>query len=120
MRAPGGGDVLVELAGFLEGSGIDVVFQEQWPVPFTDWNTLANSMKNSAADLVFAATASPDEAISLVNAMATVDYQPQLLWMSQGAQTEFLDTLGDNANEITVHGSWHPLANWEGTLAGQP
>ena len=120
VREPGGGDVLVELPGFLSDTEIVVVYQETWPIPFTDWNTLANSMKNSGAELVFAATASPDEAISLVNAMATVDYQPQLLWMSQGAQTEFLDTLGDNANNITVHGSWHPLANWEGTLAGQP
>ncbi len=120
VREPGGGDVLVELPGFLADTEIVVVYQETWPIPFTDWNTLANSMKNSGAELVFAATASPDEAISLVNAMATVDYQPKLLWMSQGAQTEFLDTLGDNANNITVHGSWHPLANWEGTLAGQP
>jgi branched-chain amino acid transport system substrate-binding protein len=113
-------DEVVTIDGFLEGTGIAVVFQEEWPIPFTDWITLANSMKGSEADLVFAATASPDEAISLVNAMATVDYNPKLLWMSQGAQTEFLDTLGDNANNITVHGSWHPLANWEGSLAGEP
>ena len=112
-------DDVVTIDGFLEGTGIDVVFQEEWPIPFDNWNTLANDMKNSEADLVFAATASPDEAISLVNAMATVDYNPRLLWMSQGAQTEFLDTLGANANNITVHGSWHPLANWDGTLAGQ-
>ena len=113
-------DEVVPVPAFLDGTGIEVVYQETWPIPFTDWNTLANSMKNSDAEMVFAATASPDEAISLVNAMATVDYQPDLVWMSQGAQSEFLDTLGDNANHITVHGSWHPLANWEGTLAGQP
>jgi len=115
-----GTDDVVAIDGFLEGTGIEVVFQEEWPVPFTDWLTLANSMKNSEAEMIFAATASPDEAISLVNALATVDYNPKLLWMSQGAQTEFLDTLGANANNVTVHGSWHPLANWTGTLAGEP
>lgn len=113
-------DEIVTIDGFLDGTGIEVAFQEEWPVPFTDWLTLANSMKNSGAEMVFAATASPDEAISLVNAMATVDYNPKLVWMSQGAQIEFLDTLGDKADGITVHGAWHPLANWEGSLGGQP
>lgn len=112
-------DDVVDLEGYLEGTGIEVVFQQEWPVPFTDWNTLANSMKDSGAEMVFAATASPDEAISLVNAMATVDFNPSLVWMSQGAQSEFIDTLGANANAITIHGSWHPLANWTGSLAGQ-
>jgi len=119
VREPGGGDVMVTLDGFLADTDIEVVFQETWPIPFTDWNTLANSMKNSGAEMVFAATASPDEAISLVNAMATVDYQPKLVWMSQGAQSEFRDALGGNEQHITVHASWHPLANYDSTLAGQ-
>ncbi len=123
VRLPGGGDVIAEVPGFLNDprfSDTEVVFQETWPIPFTDWITLANSMKNSGAEMVFATTASPDEAISLVNAMATVDYQPKLVWMSQGAQSEFRDLLGGNEQHITVHASWHPLANYESTLAGQP
>ncbi|NNC39797.1 MAG: amino acid ABC transporter substrate-binding protein [Acidimicrobiia bacterium] len=112
-------DVVVEVDGYLEPAGIEAVFVEQWPVPFTDWLTLANSMKNSGADMVFAATASPDEAISLVDALKTVDYNPQLIWMSQGAQSEFIETLGDAAEGVTIHASWHPLANWEGTVAGE-
>jgi branched-chain amino acid transport system substrate-binding protein len=113
-------DETVPVTGFLEDTDITVAYQETWPIPFTDWNTLANNMKNSGAEMVFAATASPDEAISLVNAMATVDYQPKLVWMSQGAQNDFKEALGGNENGITVHASWHPLANFESTLAGQP
>ena len=120
VREPGGGDVMVTLDGFIADTDLEVVYQETWPIPFTDWNTLANSMKASGAEMVFAATASPDEAISLVNAMATVDYQPKLVWMSQGAQSEFRDALGGNEEDITVHASWHPLANFASTLAGQP
>jgi branched-chain amino acid transport system substrate-binding protein len=112
-------DVVVTVDGYLEPAGIEVAYQEQYPVPFTDWLTLANSMKNSGADMVFAATASPDEAISLVNALATVQYSPKLIWMSQGAQSEFAETLGDAANGITIHAAWHPLADWEGVLAGE-
>jgi branched-chain amino acid transport system substrate-binding protein len=113
-------DEVVPVTGFLEDTDITVAYQETWPIPFTDWNTLANNMKNSGAEMVFAATASPDEAISLVNAMATVDYQPKLVWMSQGAQNDFKEALGGNENGITVHASWHPLANFDSTLAGQP
>ena len=112
-------DVVVAVEGYLEPAGIDVVYQEQWPVPFTDWLTLANSIKNSGADMVAAATASPDEAISLINAFATVQYNPKLIWMSQGAQSEFEETLGDLANGVTIHSAWHPLADWEGVLAGE-
>jgi branched-chain amino acid transport system substrate-binding protein len=112
--------VVVTVEGYLDPAGIEAVFVEQWPVPFTDWLTLANSMKNSGAEMVFAATASPDEAISLIDALKTVQYNPKLIWMSQGAQTEFNETLGDASNGVTVHASWHPLANWEGVLGGQP
>jgi branched-chain amino acid transport system substrate-binding protein len=113
-------DVVIAVDGYLESAGIDVVYQEQWPVPFTDWLTLANSIKNSGAEMVAAATASPDEAISLINAFATVQYNPKLIWMSQGAQSEFEETLGDLANGVTIHSAWHPLADWEGVLAGEP
>jgi branched-chain amino acid transport system substrate-binding protein len=113
-------DVVVEVEGYLPPAGIEVVYQEQWPVPFTDWLTLANSIKNSGAEMVAAATASPDEAISLINAFATVQYQPKLVWMSQGAQSEFEETLGSLANGVTIHAAWHPLADWEGVLGGEP
>jgi branched-chain amino acid transport system substrate-binding protein len=112
-------DDVVEVDGYLPPMGITVEYQEQWPVPFTDWLTLANAMKNSGAEMVFAATASPDEAISLIDALRTVEYNPNLIWMSQGAQTEFIETLGDAANGVTIHASWHPDANWEGVLAGE-
>ena len=63
-------DEVVPVEGLLTPTDIEVLYRpEQWPVPFNDWLTLANSIKNSGAEMVFAATASPDEAISLVNAV---------------------------------------------------
>ena len=118
---PGSGEVLAEIDGFLTTTDIEAVYVEKWPEEgFTDWNTLAQSMKDSGAEMVFAGTASPDDAVALVNAMATVDYQPKLVWMSQGAQNQFVETLAGNEQHITIHASWHPLANFESTLAGQP
>jgi len=125
VRLPGGGDVIAEVEGFLNNTatnphGIEVVYKETWPIPFTDWNTLAQNMKDSGAEMVVAATASPDEAVSLVNAMATVDYQPKLVYMSQGAQIDFMETLQGNEQHQVIHASWHELANYDSTLAGQP
>lgn len=120
VTLPGGGEVVANLdPGFLAEAGIEAALTETWPVGFTDWLTLANSIKNSGADIVMAATASPDEAISLVNALRTADYQPSLVYMSQGTQSEFYDNLQEAADGITIHSAWHPLANFVGQLAGE-
>jgi branched-chain amino acid transport system substrate-binding protein len=120
VNDPATGDVLADLApGYLADAGIDVVFDEQWPVGFTDWTTFANSIAQSGAESVWAATASVDEAISLVQALQQVGHQPSFIWMSQGAQVEFLDELGDPANGITMHTVWHPTAEFVGTLGGE-
>jgi branched-chain amino acid transport system substrate-binding protein len=120
VNDPATGDVLADLApGYLADAGIEIVFDEQWPVGFTDWTTFANSIAGSGAESVWAATASVDEAISLVQALQQVGHQPSFVWMSQGAQVEFLDELGDPANHITMHTVWHPSAEFTGLLAGE-
>jgi branched-chain amino acid transport system substrate-binding protein len=117
-----GTDVVVDLApGLLAEAGIEIVFEEMWPEEgFSDWVTLANSMKASEAEFVVGLTASPDEAIQLVRAMQTVDYQPKAVYLSQGTQIEFLEGVGDAAEGVLIHAAWHPAANWEGLLAGEP
>lgn len=116
-----GSDETVDLSpGFLADAGIEIAFSEQWPPDFTGWLQLANSIRNSGADAVFAGTASPDEAIELVRALQTVGYQPSFVYLSQGTQSEFFETLGDAANGITAHSSWHPAAGFEGVISGQP
>jgi branched-chain amino acid transport system substrate-binding protein len=120
VNDPATGDVLADLSpGYLADAGIEIVFDEQWPVGFTDWTTFANSIASSGAESVWAATASVDEAISLVQALQQVGHQPSFVWMSQGAQVEFLDELGDPANNITMHTVWHPSAEFTGLLAGE-
>lgn len=115
-----GTDTTVDLSpGFLAEAGIEVAFEQQWPEGYSDWLTLANSIKASDAELLLAGTASPDEAIQLVRALQTVGYNPKALWMSQGTQVEFHDNLGDAVNGIMIHTAWHPVANFEGLLAGK-
>ena len=117
---PASGDVLASLApGFLADAGIEVVFDEQWPEGFTDWTTFANSIAGSGAEAVFAATASVEEAISLVQGLQQVGHQPTFMYLSQGAQNTFLDELGDAAQHLNVHTVWHSSLDYVGLIAGE-
>jgi branched-chain amino acid transport system substrate-binding protein len=42
------------------------------------------------------------------------------MYMSQGTQSEFVENLGDSANGIMAHAAWHPDAEFEGMLNGEP
>lgn len=115
------GDAEIALPSLLEDAGIAVVYQEMWPEEgFSDWVTLANSMKASGAEFVVGLTASPDEAILLVRAMQTVDYNPKGIYLSQGTQIEFYEGVGEAANGVMIHAAWHPAVQWEGLLGGEP
>jgi branched-chain amino acid transport system substrate-binding protein len=121
-RTIAGTDTVIDLApGALAEAGIEVVFEQQWPEEgFSDWITLANSVKNSGAEMVIGFTASPDEAIQLTRAFKTINYQPKVAIMGQGTQVEFHDQLGDIANGVMIQAAWHPAVEWVGTMAGQP
>jgi branched-chain amino acid transport system substrate-binding protein len=117
-----GTDRVIDLSpGALKEAGIEVVFEQQWPEEgFSDWITLANSVKGSGAEMVVGFTASPDEAIQLVRAFKTVNYQPTTVIMGQGTQVEFQQQVGDAANGVMIHSAWHPAVQWAGLLAGKP
>ncbi len=117
-----GEDDIISLApGLISEAGMELVYEEMWPEEgFSDWVTLANSIKESGAEYLFGLTASPDEAIQLVRALQTVEYQPKGIYLSQGSQQEFADALGESADGITIHAAWHPAVQWEGLLAGEP
>ena len=121
-RTIAGTDIEIDLSpGTLADAGIKVVFEQQWPEEgFSDWITLANSVKNSGAELVIGFTASPDEAIQLVRAFKTVNYQPKVAIMGQGTQVEFHDQLGDTANGVLIQSAWHPAVEWVGEIGGKP
>lgn len=111
---------IVLAPGILSEAGIKVVFKQQWPEEgFSDWVGLANSIKQSNADLVIGFTASPDEAIQLVRGLKTVAYQPKAAIMGQGTQAEFHEQLGDAANGVLIHSAWHPAVEWVGQLNGK-
>ncbi len=116
-----GTNLLVDLSpGALADGGIELVYVEQWPEEgFSDWVTLANSVKASGAEYLMGLTASPDETIQLVRALQTVDYQPKGVFLSQGTQEEFREGVGDAAEGVTIHSSWHPAVQWEGLLGGE-
>lgn len=113
--------VVLDLSpGWLSEGGIEPVLEQSWPVgEFNDWINLANSIQAADADIVFVGTASVEEAIETVNAFKTIGYQPDLLYMSQGAQSEFRDDLGGDEEGIIIHVSWHPSANFDSLLAGE-
>lgn len=115
-------DVVLDLSpGWLAEAGIEPVLEQSWPVgQFNDWINLANSIRSADPDAVFVSTASVEEAVSMVDAFRTVGYNPDFLYMSQGAQSEFQEALGDAANGIAIHVSYHTSANFESLLAGEP
>jgi len=121
-RQIAGTDKVIDLSpGALADAGIEVAFEQQWPEEgFSDWLTLANSVKASGADMVVGFTASPDEAIQLVRALKTVAYQPKTVILGQGTQLEFLEGVGDAAEGVMIHSAWHPAVQWKGVLAGKP
>lgn len=116
------GEVIVDLApGLLADNGIELVSEEVYPGEgFNDWLGLANTIRRSEADMIFGLTASPEEVINLTQALQTVGYQPKIAFFSQGTQVEYYDSIGDATNGVMVHSSWHPLADFEGTLVDQP
>ncbi len=116
------GTVVADLApGLLANAGIELVFDEQWPEEgFSDWLNLANSVKNSGAEMLVGLTASAEETVQLVRALQTVAYQPKTVYLSQGTQAEFLEGVGDAANGVMIHAAWHPDAAWVGELGGEP
>lgn len=114
-------DETVSLApGYASEMGMEVVFEQQWPVGFTDWLTLANSIATAQPDMIVMTTASVDESISLLRALETVGYNADLVYSSQGAQSEFQEELGSTSNGVVIHSVWAREANWEGTLVGEP
>jgi branched-chain amino acid transport system substrate-binding protein len=121
VENPGGGVVADLAPGYLKDAGIEVVMEERWPEEgFSDWLNLANSIKRANADLVIGLTASAEEAVQLTRALQTVKAQPKMLYLSQGTQAEFQQGVGDAAEGVVMHTSWHPAVPFEGTLAGQP
>ncbi|ADZ69473.1 amino acid ABC transporter substrate-binding protein [Polymorphum gilvum] len=117
---PGGGLVADLAPGYLKESEIEVVYTETWPEEgFSDWLNLANSIKRSGADLVIGLTASAEEAVQLTRALKTVRADIKLLYLSQGTQAEFHEGLGNDAEGVMVHSSWHEEVPFVGTLNGK-
>ena len=117
-----GGQEIADLApGTLADIGVEVVFHDKWPEEgFSDWLNLANSVKQSGAEMVMAMTASAEEAVQLTRALQTVRMPIKLLYMSQGTQAEYIEGTGQGGEGLIVHSAWAPEANWEGLLAGEP
>lgn len=119
---PADGSVVADLApGYLSEAGIEVVMEEKWPEEgFNDWLNLANSVKQAGAELIIGLTASAEEASQLTRALQTVQADPKMVYLSQGTQSEYFESVGNASNAVLVHTSWHPNAPFEGTLAGEP
>jgi branched-chain amino acid transport system substrate-binding protein len=105
--------------GYLADKGMKIVFKQQFPTDFNDWVSLANSVKRSGADYLFALTTPPAE-VNIVRALATVKYHPKGAFFSQGTYDQFKKSLGKNVNGIIVWSTWSKDVKWEGLLNGKP
>jgi len=121
VKLPGSGKLVEDMApGYIAEAGMKLVYHEQWPEEgFSDWLTLANSIKYSGAEMVIGMMASPEEAVQLSRALKTVRHNPKHLMLTQGTQSEFLEGLGDATEGIMIYSAWHDKAPFEGTLAGK-
>lgn len=108
--------------GYLKDTGIEVVMEEKWPEEgFNDWLNLANSIKRSGAEMIIGLTASAEEAVQLTRALKTVGATPKLVYLSQGAQVEYIEGVGkESADGVLIHTTWHKDVPFEGLLAGKP
>nr|WP_298688593.1 amino acid ABC transporter substrate-binding protein [uncultured Dongia sp.] len=108
--------------GYLKDAGIEVVMDETWPEEgFNDWLNLANSIKRSGAEMIIGLTASAEEAVQLTRSLKTVGASPKLVYLSQGAQIEYIEGVGkESADGVLIHTTWHKDVPFDGTLAGKP
>jgi branched-chain amino acid transport system substrate-binding protein len=121
VNLPDSEDTVSLAPGYLSEMGMELVYEETWPIGFTDWLTLANSIAAAEPDFIAMTTASVDESISLLRALETVGYNgAEMIYSSQGAQSEFAEELGGTENNVIIHAVWAEEANWEGLLGGQP
>jgi branched-chain amino acid transport system substrate-binding protein len=117
---PGSGKLVRDMApGFLADVGIEAVYTETWPEEgFSDWLNLANSIKNSNAELVIGLTASAEEAVQLTRALKTVGATPKAIYLSQGTQLEFQEGLGPDTAGVMVQSSWDGAVPLHGMING--
>ncbi len=123
VKDPATDKQIADLApGYLADAGIEVVMREKWPEEgFNDWLNLANSIKRSGAEMIIGLTASAEEAVQLTRSLKTVGATPKLVYLSQGAQAEFIEGVGRNAADgVMIHTTWHKDVPFESTLAGKP
>lgn len=118
---PGSGNLVRDMApGFLAEAGIEAVYTETWPEEgFSDWLNLANSIKNSNAELVIGLTASAEEAVQLTRALKTVQATPKAIYLSQGTQLEFQEGLGPDTAGVMVQSSWDGAVPFQGMINGK-
>jgi branched-chain amino acid transport system substrate-binding protein len=105
--------------GAFARNGMKVVYKKQFPADYNNWLSLANEVKRSGADYLFALTVPPGE-VELVKAFRTVKYQPKGAFFSQGTYPEFQESLGDATDGIIVWSTWSNAAQWEGEINGEP
>lgn len=123
VKDPATDKEIADLApGYLAEVNIEVLMQEKWPEEgFNDWLNLANSIKRSGAEMVIGLTASAEEAVQLTRSLKTVGATPKLVYLSQGAQTEFIEGVGKEAADgVLIHTTWHKDVPFESMLAGKP
>jgi ABC-type branched-subunit amino acid transport system substrate-binding protein len=94
----------------LEAGGIETVYQTVYPPETTNFDTIANDIKASGAELV-AHGAVFEDGIGMIRSFQKVGYNPAYFFETSAPSnsSEFSDAIGlDNTEGILYAVSWHP------------
>ena len=96
----------------LEGLGVDTVYSEVYPADTTNFQTIANRLKQRKPDLV-AQGAVFEDGVGLVRSLKQLDYSPKALFQTSAPSNagQYSDGVGEaNTEGVFYTVSWHEEA----------
>jgi branched-chain amino acid transport system substrate-binding protein len=102
-----------------EAAGIQTVFKQVYPAETQDFTSIVSKMASKHPDVVVGGTQT-DDAYGLTKAMIEQNFNPKILFLSNGANdpVNYPPAVGaNNVNGIFSSGDWYPSENSSGNSA---
>lgn len=101
------------VAPALEDAGIEIVFQETYPLTPTDLTQTLRGAQDANPD-AFLAFSYPDETFLMTGQAIEIGFNPDLFMASVGvAFPDYRDAFGPNAEGVVGTGAWNPSVDTE-------
>ena len=102
------------MAAGAEKAGLQIVFNDLYPVGTLDHSSAITSMKSAAPDWVYV-TGYTDDLVIFRNQMSDLGFEAPIVTMITGpTYKEFTETLGPLAENISSASWWHYSTNYKG------